>query len=76
MSSTLKPPLSLEQLQANLQRLAASLAIVSRFSLDAEDAMDCEVFSNVLIDLANGWTADELIESCYLPYPDNVPTIS
>lgn len=70
MSSIPKPPLSLEQLQANLQRLAASLAVASRFSLECKDAIDCEVFSNVLIDLANGWSADELIESLYLPEPD------
>jgi hypothetical protein len=67
MSSTPKPPLSLEVLQANLRRLAASLQMVTKYGLDAEDAIDCEVFSNVLLDLANGWSADDLIESLYLP---------
>jgi hypothetical protein len=41
--------------------------MVTKYGLDAEDAIDCEVFSNVLLDLANGWSADDLIESLYLP---------
>lgn len=66
----MKQSLTLEQLQANLRRLAASLAIVSKYSLETEDAIDCEVFSNTLLDLANGWSADQLIESLYLPEPE------
>jgi hypothetical protein len=68
MSSNPKS-LTLEVLQANLRKLAYSLAIVSRYSLEVEDSIDCEVFSNVLLDLANGWSADQLIESMYLPEP-------
>lgn len=63
--STPKPLLSLEQLQANLRRLAARLEYADE---DGDlDTFDPDTFYCVLYDLANGYSGDDIADGMGLP---------